>query len=127
MESTWECLLITAISILYSIFVQQFVKTSLFSSKSKVTDIITFLILCSLFGIVLSGMLEEYNNLISKGVLFGSYILIIDTIWSNWDAMDKHLKLCVTGMCLFKLAQYAKSVDSDNDANKDKKDNKNKK
>ena len=108
MNSLKDGILIILISLLSNAFVQRVI-TIIFDVGDDNTDLLYLLILAGAFGLILADMIKEHNDVISKGFQFGSYILLIDVIMSNWEIMDDKLKLFVTGMFLLKFFKYAKN------------------
>lgn len=105
MSDIFNGALIMGISIFFSIFMQQIIE--LIFPQIETGNAITIAIIGSIIGLV---MLELFkmNNLISNGIKLGLYILIVDTIISNYSELGIKLKALLTGLCLFKLMLYAK-------------------
>lgn len=115
MASFWNGIIIVIISLLYNYLIQQLLSV-IFNETNNFdkTNRIAIFLLCGIVSMVCANMLEDTNSILASGILFGSYIMLVDIITSNWGDMDDKLRLLVTSMFFIKVVQYANKLDGKN-------------
>jgi hypothetical protein len=108
MSPIFNGILIVGISLFFSIFLQQLME--LIFPRLESQHIITISIVGGICGLVLLELFGK-DHLIFSGAKLGLYILIIDTIISNYSDLGLKLKALLTGLCLFKLILHAKNIE----------------
>lgn len=112
MSSIWAGILIIIISLLYNYLSQQLINVILNEgSDIDIKNKIGIFIFCGIIGLVCANMIKDNNSIISNGMMFGSYIMLVDIVTSNWTEMDDKLKLFVTLVCFIKIILYANKID----------------
>ncbi len=100
--------IIIVIAIAFNIFIHAMV-TILYKNlpyHERQHNGIVFMIVAGIFGIVVAKMYldknEKYRNSnVSKGIAYGSIVLIISGAMANWEKLDGGFKLLVSGAALF--------------------------
>ena len=113
MASFWNGIIIVVISLLFNYLIQQLLSV-VFNETNNFdkTNRIAIFLLCGIISMICANMLIDSNKTLANGILFGSYIMLVDIMTSNWSDMDDKLRLLVTSIFFIKIVQYANKLDS---------------
>ena len=112
-----------AIAIIYNIFVHHL--TSMMyrdnAYEQKFSNTLTTLFVAGVAGVVIGKVFlpgsKSYNNpAVNQGFFVGGLLLIVTSLFVNWENMGEEVRLVMTGLVLGALIWFAyQYADSDND------------
>lgn len=101
----------TSIAILYNLFVHHIISMLVrnMNYEDKVSRSTTFILISGVVGVVMSKLLFDNKSLVVKnGLWLGGILLIVTSIFVNWQTMNDEIKLLMIGITLFGLIWYSK-------------------
>jgi uncharacterized membrane protein len=112
----------TVIAIFYNLFVHH-LTSMLFKNdayQDKINKSITFLLISGIIGVVMSKTIFEKNDpksdkaketyVVSNGLWLGGILLIITSIFVNWQDLSDEIKLIMVFVTLVSLIYYSKKT-----------------
>ena len=119
------------IAVFYNVFVHH-IASMIYKDlpySEKIKYISTFLIIMGIVGIVVGKIILKDNqkykdSVVSKGLGFGGIILILTSIFSNWENINDDKKLIITALSLGALIYIAHKVFDSSPNNKSEKKSK---
>ncbi len=126
----------TTIAILYNLLVHHLTSMTFrdMPYEEKINKSITFILVAGILGVVMSKMLfkpkkkDKKNgkpSVVSNGLWLGGLLLIVTSIFVNWQTMSDDIKLIMVAATLFGLIYYSKKTledDSEEDGKDEEKD-----
>ena len=106
----------TTIAILFNLFIHH-LTSILFRDmmyKEKTNKSVIFILISGIIGVVMSKMLfkqkKKERSVVENGLWLGGLLLIITSIFINWQTMSDDIKLLMIGVSLFGLIWYTKTT-----------------
>ena len=112
----------TSISILYNLFVHYLASTMFKDSayEEKINKSIIFILISGIMGVVMSKLLfdsprnkattKNNTSVVSNGLWLGGILLIVTSIFVNWQTLSDDIKLLMIGVTLVALIYYSKKT-----------------
>jgi len=110
----------TSIAILYNLFVHHMASIMFkdASYEDKINKSIIFILIAGVIAVIMSNLLFEptkktksgrsSTSVISSGLWLGGILLIITSIFVNWQTLSDDIKLLMIGVTLLALIYYSK-------------------
>lgn len=110
----------TMIAILYNFFVHYLTSTMFKNAayEEKINRSIIFILIAGVIGVVMSKLLfdspkkkkskEKKTSVVSNGLWLGGILLIVTSIFVNWQTLSDDIKLLMIGITLVALIYYSK-------------------
>ncbi len=104
----------TSIAILYNLFVHHMSSIMFkdYAYEEKINKSVIFILIAGIMGVVMSNLLfdSKSTSVISSGLWLGGILLIITSIFVNWQTLSDDIKLLMIGATLVALIYYSKKT-----------------
>jgi len=114
-----DTIIYISIAIMYNLFVHNLASISYKDSQyeEKHQNTIIMLILFGGIGILISKMIDnknkKNNSLVSKGLYYGSILLLLTALVANWESIMEEMKLFIIGGVFGCLLWYGYNREND--------------
>ena len=104
----------TSIAILYNLFVHHTASIMFkdYVYEEKINKSVIFILIAGIMGVVMSNLLfdTKSTSVISSGLWLGGILLIVTSIFVNWQTLSDDIKLLMIGTTLVALIYYSKKT-----------------